>query len=141
MKKITIFCLSMLAVAFSLTSCNKDDNSGSGDAAGIQGKWTYHKEGGMFEGEEILMAYEGNEEGCAKDYITIGATSFVETDYDSFDAPCEVFTYEASYVKSGNTLSVTWPDEETPETFEIVTLTNSELKIKNASGYVLVFVR
>ena len=139
MKKLSILTLSFVALSMSLVSCSKDDNNGSTTSASLVGKWEYSKEGSTVNGQEVLEAYTGNETGCSKDYIDVTATAVTDVDYDSTNTPCEMTTYTINYTKTGNTLITTFNGMEFTST--IVTLTSTELKIKDAEGYVTVYTR
>lgn len=135
MKKGSILFLS--ALALSLGSCSSDDN-GNSTSGSIVGKWTYSKVG---FGSNNLINYPDHEEGCDKDYVELTASgTFIDVDYDSFDSPCEVFTDSGTYSKEGNSLTITYEGDDL-DTVEIVLLTNSQLKIKNDEGEVVLFTR
>jgi hypothetical protein len=140
MKKITILFVSVMSLGLALTSCNKDDDSSSSSSASLEGKWIYSKEGVVVSGNEMLVDYSGNESGCTKDYTLINANgTLTDVDYDSFDTPCEVFTDNGTWTRSGNTVTVTFGG--VASVTEILTLTSSELKIKDAEGGITVFTR
>ena len=136
MKKVSILLLSGLAL--SLGSCGSDDNGNpTGTDASIVGKWTYSKVGTG----NLLIDYPDHEEGCAKDYVELTADGlYNDVDYDSFDSPCEVFTDSGTYLKEGNTLSVTY-DGNVVDTVDILLLTETELKIQNEEGEIALFTR
>lgn len=141
MKKITILFASALTLGLSFASCNKDDDSSSSSSsASLEGKWNFSKEDIIVDGTEILVDYSGNESGCSKDYIMINTNGTITSvDYDSFDTPCEVFTDNGTWVRTGNSIAVTLGGETF--TSEILTLTSSEFKVKDADGEITVFTR
>lgn len=141
MKKITILFASALVLGLSLASCNKDDDSSSSSSsASLEGKWNFSKEDIVVDANEVLEDYSGNESGCSKDYIMINTNGTISSvDYDSFNSPCEVFTDNGTWVRSGNSLSVTLGGETF--TSEILTLTSSELKVRDFDGEITVFTR
>lgn len=136
MKKVSILFLS--ALALSLGSCGSDDNGNpTGTDASIVGKWTYSKVGSG----NLLIDYPEHEEGCDKNYVELTADGvFNDVNYDSFDSPCEVFTDSGTYLKEGNTLSITY-DGNFVDTVDILLLTETELKIQNEEGEVALFTR
>lgn len=136
MKKVSILFLS--ALALSVGSCGSDDNGNpTGTDGSIVGKWTYSKVGSG----NLLIDYPDHEDGCAKDYVELTANGvFHDVDYDSFDTPCEVFTDTGTYLKEGNTLTVTY-DGEQVDVANILLLTNTELKIQNQDGEIVLFTR
>jgi len=100
-------------------------------------EWTYSKVGSG----NILIDYPDHEEGCDKDYVELTANGlYNDVDYDSFDSPCEVFTDSGTYLKEGNTLSVTY-DGNFVDTVDILLLTETELKIQNEEGEIALFTR
>lgn len=137
MKKVSILFASALVLGLSLTSCSKDEDNGP---ASLEGKWNASKEGSVIGGTEYLVDYMGNESGCSKDYVNLtSAGVFTDVDYDSTDSPCEAFTSTGTYTRSGNNITVTADGYE--DTVEIMNLTSSELKIKDADGYITVYTR
>ncbi|MDR6967200.1 hypothetical protein J2X31_001207 [Flavobacterium arsenatis] len=136
MKKVSILFLS--ALALSLGSCGSDDNGNpTGTDASIVGKWTYSKVGTG----NLLIDYPDHEEGCAKDYVELTANGvFNDVDYDSFNSPCEVFTDTGTYIKNGNTLTVSYEGNQV-ETADILLLTATELKIQGEDGEIILFTR
>ena len=136
MKKVSILFLS--ALALTLGSCGSDDNGNpTGTDASIVGKWTYSKVGTG----NLLIDYPDHEEGCDKNYVELTANGvFNDVTYDSFDAPCEVFTDSGTYLKEGNTLSITY-DGNFVDTVDILLLTETELKIQNEEGEIALFTR
>lgn len=136
MKNVSILFLS--ALALSLGSCGSDDNGNPTHTdASIVGKWTYSKFG---EGTNVID-YDDHEPGCDKDYIELTANGvFRDVDYDSFNAPCERFVDSGTYLKDGNTLTVTY-DGEQVDNSNILLLTDTELKIQGQDGDVIWFTR
>lgn len=136
MKNLSILFLS--ALALSLGSCGNDDNGNPIHTDGdIVGKWMYSKFG---EGN-TLVDYDDHEEGCDKDYIELTANGiFRDVDYDSFETPCEMFVDSGTYLKQGNTLTVTY-DGEKIDSANILLLTDTELKIQGPEGDVILFTR
>lgn len=137
MKKFTVLFVSVLTIGLTISSCSKDDGDGAGS---LEGKWNFSKEGVVAGGQEMLVDYSGNEAGCTKDYVTFSAGgTFADVDYDSFETACEMFTDNGTWVKSNNTITIT--SGGSTDSAEILSLTSSELKIKDADGYILLFTR
>jgi hypothetical protein len=113
----------LLAVAFAsfatITSCDKDD-----DKASLEGKWEYSREGLAASGQEILVDYT-HKEGCTKDYIMINATTVA--DHTFFGTACEEDVFSSTYIRSGNTVTVTV--DGVAYAAEIKTLDGSTLKL------------
>lgn len=139
MKNIYILFVSALVLGLSFASCNEDDDS-SNSSAQLEGKWIFSKEGAITDGNEELWDYKGNEDGCSKDYIMVNSNgSLTDVDYDSTDSPCQMFTTNGTWTRSGNNLTINI--EEVSLTGEIVNLTSSELKVKFDNVYIIVFAR
>ncbi|UOK42268.1 MULTISPECIES: lipocalin family protein [Flavobacterium] len=139
MKDIYILFVSALVLGLSFASCNEDDDS-SNSSAQLEGKWIFSKEGSITDGNEELWDYEGNEDGCSKDYIMVNSNgSLTDVDYDSTDSPCQMFTTNGTWTRSGNNLTINI--EEISFTGEIVNLTSRELKLKFDNVYIIVFTR
>lgn len=142
MKKQSILFLSALTLVGAITtSCNKDDDKYELPAATLTGKWFYSKVGTVVGGVEVLGNYDGNEDGCSKDYIELGNNSnYANVDYDSADSPCEVFTETGTYAVTGNTIVVDTGDGAITGT--LLNLSYTELKVKdNDSGIIIVYTR
>ena len=133
MKKILLLAVAFASFA-TVTSCDKDD-----DQAALEGKWEFSKEGAVVSGQEILLDYT-HEEGCAKDFVMINATTV--TDHSFFGATCDEAVDSYTYTRSGNTITSTEGGETI--TSEIKTLNGSTLKLyADIEGvtYVTVFTR
>lgn len=136
MKNLSILFLTVLALC--MGSCGSDDNGSPVHTDGdIVGKWTYSKVG---MGNN-LIDYPDHQEGCDKDYVELTSDGvFRDFYYDSSDLPCEEFVDIGNYLKEGNTLMVTYDGEEV-DTSNILLLTNTELKIQNQDGGIVLFTR
>ena len=137
MKKISILIAAFLTLGLTITSCNNDDDNAS---ASLEGKWNASKEGAIVNGQEVLMPYTGNETGCQKDYIQINANGTItDVDFDSMDNPCEQFTISGTYTRTGNNITITVAGQS--ETGTILSLTSTELKVKDNESFVSVYTR
>lgn len=139
--KATFLTASALLMVLGFSSCDKDDDKYELPAATLTGKWYYSKVGTTIGGAEVLADYDGNEDGCSKDYIELGnGGEFANVDYDSTDSPCEVLTDTGSYAVTGNTIVVDSGDGAVTGT--LLNLSYTELKIKdNDSGTIIVYTR
>ena len=134
MKKILLF-VAVLAVG--LTSCSDDD-----DKKGIIGKWTFDQTGLMINDQEEYEAYQ-HSPGCPKDYIEFDTDDIARNvQYETEEIQCfpneDLFTWS----KDGDTLTLT--SGGVTSTFEIITLSNSTLKLKYVSqgtAYYSIFKR
>lgn len=118
MKKIIVLLVALVAFS-AVTSCSKDD-----EAASLQGKWEYFKEGTATDGVEVLEDY-AHQAGCSKDYSMITATSIMDHTFSG--STCTEEISNIPYSRSGNTLTVT--GESATLTFLIKKLTSSTLTV------------
>lgn len=118
MKKIIVLLVVLLSFS-ALTSCSKDD-----DAASLQGKWEYFKEGTATDGVEVLEDY-AHQAGCSKDYSMITSTSIMDHTFSGSTCTEEISTIP--YTRSGNTITTTFGGSSF--TAEIKTLNDSTLKV------------
>lgn len=136
MKKITVLFVSVLTIVLAISSCSKDDDNAP---ASIEGKWNFSKVGGVVAGHEMLADYP-NQSGCSKDNINLKSDgTFFSEDYDSSNTPCEKSTEAGVYTKTSTTLSINVGGST--ETIEILSLTSSELKVKDTNGMITLFTR
>jgi len=136
MKRITLLFVSIITIGLTSVSCNKDDDD---NTAAIEGKWVFSKEG---DTEATLIDWN-HTVGCNKDYMVIepgGQITFYY--YDKDDGTCIEDKEIATWVRTGNTISITSSGIQILET-EIINLTNSELKTKDTDvdGSITVFTR
>ena len=118
MKKIIVLLVALVSLS-TVTSCSKDD-----EAASLQGKWEYLKEGTATDGVETLYNYN-HETGCSKDYSMITATSIMDHTFSGSTCIEEITT--VPYTRSGNTITATVNGSSF--TVEIKTLDDSTLKV------------
>lgn len=141
---------SMMLVAFvtlGLSSCSSDDDSSSNTTASIVGKWEFLQEGEIVNGVETLAAYN-HTTGCSKDYIEFKANAaFDDVFYNNTATGCVSENDPGTWTQNGTTITTTYTGG-TPETGEILILTETTLKLKfvdNSEGvtetHVTVFKR
>ena len=137
--RIKLFAL-ILSVGFFTISCNNDDSNQGETLAPLVGKWNLSKVGTTTGGTETLIDAPQNQAGCSKDYIDLKTdNTVIEGDYDSTIDPCALFTDNGIYSRSHNNVTRVVNGVTTVQ--DIVNLTLSELKLKDASGNIEVFVR
>ncbi len=130
-----------LVASFGLfaVSCNDDDNQGE-TLAPLVGKWSISKVGTTSGGVETLIDAPQNQSGCNKDYMELKTdNTVIEGDYDSTIDPCALFTDNGIYSRSHNDLTRVVEGVTTVQ--DIVNLTLHELKLKDASGNIEVYIR
>lgn len=138
MKKISKLLFSALIAGLVFTSCTKDEEEGNGtvDMNLIQGKWNFNKSG--YNGKlSFSVDYAGNVEGCQKDYILIESAGVVKS--GDYQEACVFEETTGSWTQDGNNVSVVVEGSAASGTFEVTTLNETELvlKQKNEEGATL----
>ena len=140
MKKLSILFLTIITLGLSVSSCSNDDENN----ASIEGKWELTQEGAILNGREILQAVT-NEGGCSNEiYEYMKDGSFTNTYSELSNSKCTTFTDKGTWTKNGNTLTEKYQGDSESDSYTIINLSNSELKIKEVftdSGITLEFVR
>jgi len=129
------------ALSFGLfaTSCSDDDNDGE-TLAPLAGKWNITKVGTTLAGQEYLIDAPQNQSGCDKDYLDLKIDNDVnQGNYDSTNNPCELITRTGTYSRSHNDLTTILEGQTKVQ--DIVNLTLTELKLKDANGLIEVYER
>ena len=89
---------------------------------------------------ETLIDAPQNQSGCEKDFMNLKSDNTVEEgNYDSTIDPCALFTDQGIYSRSHNNLTRVVDGVTTTQ--DIVNLTLSELKLKDASGTIEVYIK
>ena len=133
---IKLFAL-LLSLGLVATSCSDDDNEGE-TLAPLAAKWNITQVGSTVNGQEVLVDAPQNESGCNKDYLDLNTDNTLEEgDYDSTLAPCAIYTKEGIYSRSHNNLTTVVDGIST--TRDIVNLTLTELKLRDANGGIQVY--
>ena len=133
---IKLFAL-LLSLGLVATSCSDDDNEGE-TLAPLSAKWNITQVGSTVNGQEVLVDALQNESGCNKDYLDLNTDNTLEEgDYDSTLAPCAIYTKEGIYSRSHNNLTTTI--DGVTKTQDIMNLTLSELKVRDAAGFITVY--
>lgn len=139
-KSRSLVLVMMVAVfGFFTISCSDDDNDGE-TLAPLTGKWSISKVGTTVSGVETLTDAPQNQSGCEKDFMDLKSDNTVqEGNYDSTIDPCALFTDQGIYSRSHNNLTRVVDGVTTTQ--DIVNLTLSELKLKDASGNIEVYIK
>ena len=139
MKTKSILIALALSIGLFTISCDSNENDGD-TIAPIIGKWDIVKVGINSNGAETLTDAPQNTSGCDHDFINLKIdNTLVAGDYSSVVSPCALSTMSGTYSKSGGTLTTVINGATT--TYDIVNLTLSELKLKEANGAVSVYIR
>lgn len=134
-----LLALVVLSIGLFATSCSNDDNDGE-TLAPLAGKWNITQVGTTVNGTEYLVDPPQNESGCSKDYLDLNIdNSLTEGDYDSTITPCAETTNDGIYSRSHNDLTTVV--DGVSKTVDIVNLTLTELKTRDANGAIMVYVR
>lgn len=138
MKKISMAIALLLGMGF-FSSCTSDDNEGQ-TLAPLAGKWDLSKIGTSGGGVETLIDAPQNQSGCERDYIELKLDNTVnEGDYDSTVSPCALTIESGIYSRSHNNLTRVVGEQTKVQ--DIVNLTFNELKLRDGSGNVEVYIR
>lgn len=137
MKNRSLLFAFALTIGLFATSCSDDDNEGE-TLLPVAGKWNVTKVGSVIAGEEVLIDAPQNEEGCDKDYLDLKINNDVnQGEYDSTTTPCELITETGTYSRSHNNLTTII--DGVSKTQDIMNLTLSELKVRDAAGFITVY--
>ncbi|WP_333809224.1 lipocalin family protein [Flavobacterium sp.] len=139
--RIKLLALALvISFGFFAVSCNNDDDNGGETIAPLVGKWKISKVGTTVGGTETLIDAPQNQSGCEKDYIDLNTdNTVVQGDYDSTISECALTTQEGIYSRSHNNLTRVVNGVTTVQ--DIENLTFSQLKLKDASGNIEVYIR
>lgn len=138
MKNRSILLAILLSIGLFSVSCS-DDNEGE-TLVPLAGKWDVSKVGTVIDGKETLVDAPQNQTGCNKDYLELKLdNTAAEGDYDSTISACALTTDTGIYSRSHNNLTTVIDGES--KTQDIVNLTFTELKLKNAAGIITVYTR
>ncbi|WP_298306074.1 lipocalin family protein [Flavobacterium sp.] len=140
LKSRSLVLVMMVAVfGFFTISCSDDDNDGE-TLAPLTGKWKINQVGTTVAGVETLISAPQNQAGCEKDFMQLKSDNTVEEgNYDSTIDPCALFTDLGIYSRSNNNLTKVIDGVTTTQ--DIVNLTLSELKLKDANGNIEVYIK
>ncbi|MBF4506143.1 lipocalin family protein [Flavobacterium sp. JLP] len=139
MKIRSLLLALILSVGLFTTSCSSDDNEGE-TLVPLEGKWKLSKVGTSTGGTETLIDAPQNQSGCEKDYLELKLDNTVIVgDYDSTISACAITTQSGIYSRSHNNLTTVI--NGVSKTQDIVNLTLSELKVKDANGAITVYTR
>ena len=139
MKNLSITLVLALSIGLFATSCNNDSNGGE-TLAPLTGKWNVSKVGTTAGGTETLTDAPQNQSGCDKDYLDLRFdNTLTEGDYDSTISPCALTRTDGIYSRSHNNLTTSV--NGVTITKDIANLTLTELKLKDANGNIIVYIR
>ena len=138
MKTRSILLTLVLSMGVFATSCS-GDNEGE-TLAPLAGKWDFSKVGTIVGTTETLVDAPQNQSGCERDFMELKIdNTVIQGNYDSTLAPCAITTTSGIYSRSHNNLTKVINGVSTTQ--DIVNLSLNELKLKDASGNVEVYIR
>jgi hypothetical protein len=134
MKKVCLLFISVLIFGVLFTSCTKDD-SGPVDMNLIGGIWNFNKSTATSSGITIpySTSYFKNEDGCTKDYVDIQTGGIVK--YADYSLNCVLIEKNGTWTQSGNTITINVTGSSVNGTFNVASLTASELILKIDGTY------
>ena len=139
MKTKSILIALALSIGLFTVSCDSNENEGD-TLAPIVGKWGIVKVGTNINGVETLSDPPQNTSGCDHDFINLKIDNTMASgDYSSLVSPCALSNMSGTYSKGDSKLTIVL--NGTTTTYDIVNLTLSELKLKEANGAVSVYIR
>ena len=139
MKTKSILIALVLSIGLFAVSCDSNENEGD-TLAPIVGKWGIVKVGTNINGVETLSDPPQNTSGCDHDFINLKIDNTMASgDYSSLVSPCALSTVSGTYSKGDSKLTIVL--NGTTTTYDIVNLTLSELKLKEANGAISVYIR
>ena len=140
MKTKSILIALALSIGLFAVSCSSSNENDGNTIAPIVGKWGIVKVGTNINGVETLTDPPQNTSGCDHDFINLKIDNTMASgDYSSIVSPCALSTLSGTYTKAGSTLTTVINGATT--TYDIVNLTLSELKLKEANGAISVYIR
>jgi hypothetical protein len=138
MKNRSIILAIVLSIGLFEASCS-GDNEGE-TLVPLEGKWDFSKIGTTVGTTETLIDAPQNQSGCDRDFMELKIdNTVIEGDYDSTISPCAITTNQGIYSRSHNNLTRVVNGVTTVQ--DIVNLSLSELKLKDGSGNVEVYIR
>lgn len=136
MKNRSVLLALVLSIGLFATSCS-DDNEGE-TLAPLTAKWNLTKIGTTINGQETLIDAPQNEAGCNKDYLDLNIDNTASKgNYDSTVSACALDVNTGIYSRSHNNLTTVI--DGVTKVQDIVNLTLSELKLKDANGAIEVY--
>ncbi|MES2812022.1 MAG: lipocalin family protein [Bacteroidota bacterium] len=133
--KRTLLFLGLTLFTF---SCSKDESE---NEPSIVGKWNYSKIDNTDDGVENFVDYVQDDSSCSKDnYNFVANGNFEDTSFITDTSPCEVYASVGTWVKNGTGLKLSL-DGDGVYNFEILKLTETELKLKLDSSFSIILVR
>lgn len=134
MKKLSTLFVFVFVLGTVFTSCTKDI-SGPVDVNFIEGKWNFNKSTVSSSGFTLPYTtdYFRNEDGCNKDYIELLNGGVAK--YGNYPATCILEQRSGTWSLSGTNLIIAVTGSSFNGTFEIASLSATELILKINGTY------
>lgn len=141
MKNLKTMLVLIVGIGLFTASCEDDNNNNNGETiVPFTGKWDISKIGTTVAGVETFVDAPQNQPGCDKDYMHLKNDNVVsEGDYTNGATPCTLTAQEGIYSRSHNNLTRVVDGVTTVQ--DIVNLTFTELKLRDADGNLEVYTR
>lgn len=135
MKKVILVFVWVLILGAVFTSCTKEGGNGTVDINLIEGKWLFSKSTATSSGFTIpyTTPYFKNEDGCPKDYVDVLSGGMVK--YGNYPVSCVLESKDGTWTQSGNTITINVTGTSFTGTFNVTTLTATELVLKIDGTY------
>lgn len=138
MKNRSVLLALVLSIGLFATSCSNDNDGET--LSPLPSKWNLTQVGTTLNGQETLIDAPQNETGCNKDYLDLNIDNTASKgDYDSTISACALDESTGIYSRSHNNLTTVI--DGVTKVQDIVNLTLTELKLKDANGVIEVYVR
>lgn len=135
MKKIVLVFVSVFILGSVFSSCTKEGGNGPVDMSLIAGKWLFSRS--TITSNGITLPYSNpnikNEEGCNKDFIEILLGGIVKN--GDYSLNCVFIAKDGTWSQSGNTININVTGTSFNDTFNVTTLTSTELVLKFNGTY------
>lgn len=135
MKKVILVFVSILILGSVFTSCTKEGGNGPVDMSLIKGKWNFNKSTATSSGFTIpyTTPYFKNEDGCNKDYVEVLSGGIVK--YGDYSLNCVFLGKDGTWTQSENTVTINVTGTSFNGTFNVTSLTETELVLKIDGTY------
>ena len=134
MKKISVLFVSALILGTFFASCSNDVN-GPVDMSLIKGKWNFNKSTATSGVITIPYPteYFKNEDGCNKDYVELNTGGTAK--YGNYTTACAFEEKNGTWSQSGNTITIAVTGTSFNGTFNVASLSATELILKIDGTY------
>lgn len=135
MKKIVLVFVSAVLFVSLFSSCTKEGGNGPVDMSLIAGKWLFSRSTATSNGITLpySSAYLKNEEQCNKDFIELLPGAVVKN--GDYSLNCVFAEKAGTWSQSGNTIKINVTGTSFNDTFDVSTLTATELVLKINGTY------